>query len=130
MARPSKLSEAQCDRIRMLKAEGVSAPQLAKRFKISESSLYKILNGSYVAAADGKAGTQLEQVGDPANQGATPSLFKGARASATPELDVSRRVIAGAESASRGLPIDEATLAAAELIVAQAKYLRASKHTG
>lgn len=127
MARPSKLSQEQCDRIRMLKnEEGISAPKLAKRFKISESSLYKILNGSYVVGAAGTGA--LPPVVEAVDQGATPSIFNKARAPMV-EQDVASRVIKAADATSRQNPIDEVTLAAAELIVAQARYLQVNKHT-
>lgn len=73
MARPSKLSQAQCDRIRMLKTEGAAAPELAKRFKLSESSIYKILNGSYTAAPPGKE--RMPPTVPVEDRGSTPSLF-------------------------------------------------------
>lgn len=129
MARPSKLTDVQCDRIRMLRSEGISPPELAKRFKISESSLYKILNGSYVMGA---AKHPLPPaVGVEENQGATPSLFHRMRASGAPELDreIASRVIKAVDSSRHGDPIDDVTLAAAELIVARAHYERASKLT-
>jgi hypothetical protein len=133
MARPSKLSPAQCERIQMLKAEGVAAPQLAKRFKISESSIYKILNGSYVAGEQTEAA--LPPIVGSESRGATPSLFTKARESDSDEMahgdqQVSSRVNRAADAASRDATIDETTLAAAELIIAQARYLRSRSHTG
>lgn len=123
MARPSKLSQEQCERIRMLRDEGVTAPKLAKRFKISESSLYKILNGTYVMGAASES--TLPPVVAPEEMGSTPSIFNKHRSA---EQDVASRVIKAADATIRQRPIDEVTLAAAELIVAQANYLRASKH--
>jgi hypothetical protein len=122
MARPSKLSQEQCERIRMLRDEGVSPPQLAKRFKVSESSMYKILNGTYVAAPS--SGAALPPAVQPENMGSTPSLFRKAEA----DEQVTTRVIKAAESQRQ--PVDEVTLAAAELIVAQARYAQLRKHTG
>lgn len=122
MARPSKLTQEQCDRIRMLKDEGDSAPDLAKRFKISESSLYKILNGSYTAAPAGS----LPPLVETEDMGSTPSLFNKPRPLApkgTGQMDpqVTSRV---RHAAAAGGTIDEVTLAAAELIVARARYER------
>lgn len=119
MARPSKLSVEQCERIKMLKNEGISAPKLAKRFHLSESSVYKILNGTYVA---GETGT-LPPLADPIDTGSTESLFNKNKT----QEDISNRVIKAA-TAGRHVPVDEVTLAAAELIIAQARYEAANKH--
>jgi hypothetical protein len=122
MARPSKLTQDQCERIRMLKNEGASAPQLAKRFRISESSLYKILNNSYTAAPAGSLPSLVERE----DLGPTLSIFTKSQSSAskvTSQLDqqIASRVRQAAEAGGR---IDEITLAAAELIVARARYQR------
>lgn len=123
MARPSKLSQEQCERIRMLRDEGVTAPQLAKRFKLSESSVYKILNGTYVAGPPTSAA--LPPQVEPKEKGATPSIFTKQTENQDP---VNARVIKAAD-ASREQPIDEIALAAAELIVAQARYQQLRKHS-
>lgn len=122
MARPSKLTQEQCERIRMLKEEGESAPKLAKRFKISESSLYKILNGSYTAAPSDER--TLPPVAPAEDYGATPSMFGGGNQKDSP---VTSRVIKAADASQQ--PIDEVTLAAAELIVAQARYMQLRRHS-
>lgn len=50
MARPSKLTVAQCTKARELHTTAhIPVPRLAKRFKVSESSMYKVLDGSYHA---------------------------------------------------------------------------------
>ena len=50
MARISKLNEAQCAKIQTLRTEQhIPVPRLARRFKVSESSLYKVLDGTYHA---------------------------------------------------------------------------------
>lgn len=120
MARPSKLTEGQCNRIRMLKDEGVSAPILAKRFKLSESSVYKVLNGSYAASpgSDNELPPAVEQE----DHGSTPSRFNKSE-----DSQLSSRVIKAADGSRQ--PVGEVTLAAAELIVAQARYMQARKHT-
>lgn len=97
----------------MLKDEGASAPKLAKRFKLSESSVYKILNGSYTAAP----GSELPPLIESEDKGSTPSIF----AKAPQEQQLSSRV---RKAAGAGGDVDEVTLAAAELIVAQARYQR------
>lgn len=121
MARPSKLTQEQCTRIRMLRDEGATGPELAKRFKISESSLYKILNGSYTAARSDSG--SLPPLVETENMGSTPSLFYK-----TPSGDqqMASRVRKAADAG--GKVVDEVTLAAAELIVAQARYARALNH--
>lgn len=130
MARPSKLSQEQCERIRMLRDEGVTAPKLAKRFKISESSLYKILNGSYIAAPAGEGATPPLPTKE--DMGSTASLFTRPRADAVNvepgDRVIANRVIKAADD-SRPATIDEVTLAAAELIVAQARYMQLRKHS-
>ncbi|MEO7082188.1 MAG: helix-turn-helix domain-containing protein [Flavobacteriales bacterium] len=121
MARPSKLTQDQCERIRMLRKEGEPAPKLAKRFKISESSLYKILNGSYTAAPAGPDG--LPPAVGTEDMGSTPSIFaKAGKNNTSQDSELSSRV---RKAAAAGGAIDEITLAAAELIVAQAHYQRA-----
>ena len=151
MARPSKLTTVQCARIRALKNDPINpvpASQLAKRFKVSESSIYKVLDGSYVArevAADkikaptvhqascGTA-TSIPEVTPVRPAGAMPSIFQG---SSTPRRrstdrvpgDQGRRSLAeileNAAKADVTAEVDELTLAAAELIVARAKFNQA-----
>ena len=138
MARPSKLTVTQCDRIRALKTDPenpVPAPTLAKRFKVSESSIYKVLDGSYVARADDgnrKQPTQVATRVPPCRPtGATPSIFR-------PQLNHSMRrhtdiapvdhhtlaeLLENVAKADTG-PVDELTLAAAELVIARAKLSR------
>ncbi|WP_199097279.1 helix-turn-helix domain-containing protein [Dyella sp. ASV21] len=128
MARPSKLTQEQCERIRMLKDEGITAQKLAKRFKISESSLYKILNGSYQAAPAGTSSSLPLPTKE--DMGATPSLFSKPRGAEPNPQDrqIASRVIRAADASTQE-PIDEVTLAAAELIVAQARYMQIRKHS-
>lgn len=50
MARTAKLNATQCARIQELRSEQhVPVPRLARRYKVSESSLYKVLDGTYQA---------------------------------------------------------------------------------
>jgi hypothetical protein len=148
MARPSKLSATQCARIRALKTDPtnpVSAPALAKRFKVSESSIYKVLDGTYVARGDeavlpkvaipssiANCGTELQVPTVPAAkpEGAMPSIFHNGDketprrrlSDLTPNL---AEMLERAAKASFQEPVDEVTLAAAELVIARAKLNRA-----
>ncbi len=150
MARPSKLTTVQCARIRALKNDPINpvpASQLAKRFKVSESSIYKVLDGSYVARPvneKAKAPTvhqpncgtaaTIPEVAPVRPIGAMPSIFQGSstpRRRATDRVpgDQGRRSLAeileNAAKADVTAEVDELTLAAAELIVARAKFNQA-----
>lgn len=121
MARPSKLTETQCETIRYFYKSDIKAPELAKLFEISESSVYKILNGSYVAAP-----TQERTVLPPGKGQETGGFSKtNGGSQVTPEDCLAAVRVLRAAEANVGEPVDEITLAAAELILAQARYERA-----
>ena len=139
MARPSKLTAAQCEKARTLRAEGIPVPKLAKRFKVSESSMYKVMDGSYVARTDKSANPADDTTPAPALSlvrepvpGATPSIFKHPmrRRSDHPAPKHLHPTMAQLKRAAEldGGEIDELTLAAAELIVAKANYARTLAH--
>lgn len=135
MARPSKLTTSQCDRIRALKTDPINpvpAPQLAKKFHVSESSIYKVLDGSYVARADGNKKAATPPTVEPLRpMGAMPSIFRAPaahpmrRASDHEHADhqTLASLLESAAKADAG-PVDELTLAAAELVIARAKLCR------
>lgn len=140
MARPSKLTVSQCELIRRLRADGLSALDLSRRFKVSESSLYKVLDGSYTARADDapqirapKASSlfQPEQTA-PAQPvpDAAPlqSLFSGDQGAPRLRPTQLNRLLVEAAQTDLSGPVDEVTLAAAELVVARAKLNQALAH--
>jgi Helix-turn-helix domain of resolvase. len=49
MARPSKLTDAKCALVHTKYDAGVPVPKIAKLMRVSESSIYKVLDGSYKA---------------------------------------------------------------------------------
>lgn len=118
MARPSKLTINQCEQARQLRPRTTVA-KLAKRFRVSESSMYKVLDGTYAARKNVPA-TIPNLVAKPVH-GSTPSVFKGA---STVRADLVRTA-----QQNMGEEIDDITLAAAELIVAKAHYARAIAHS-
>ena len=84
--------------------------------------MYKILNGSYIAAPAGS----LPPLAETEDRGSTPSLFTKSRTSAVSgkgqqDPHAASRV---RQAAAAGGAIDKVTLAAAELIVARARYER------
>lgn len=141
MPRPSKLTTAQCERIRLMKTDRehpVPAPQLAKQFKVSESSIYKVLDGSYIprqepAAAKRKTAiavcgtTPLVPPKKPV--GAMPSIFqKEFMAMQTqkepPAADSTLAEILERAAKADLAPVDELTVAAAELVLARHKLTK------
>lgn len=144
MARPSKLTPAQCEKARKLRADGVSVPILAKKFKVSESSMYKVMDGSYAAVPktqainEAPAAVAVEiplAVGRVPVPGSTPSIFRDQnlrrRSTDHPSAQLHptmAQLLRTAEQAI-GTEIDDLTLAAAELIVAKAHYTRALAHS-
>lgn len=133
MARPSKLTAAQCEKARTLRAEGVTIPKLAKKFKVSESSMYKVMDGTYTARKE--AAAPVAEVFVPKTPctpvtGVTPSVFNGPRIRRiTSNLHPTMaKLMRRQAEASIDEEIDEVTLAAAELIIAKAYYARALSH--
>lgn len=144
MARPSKLTEAQCARIRELKTREVnpiSAVNLAKMFKVSESSIYKVLDNTYVArSTDSAPAVATTSVAPIKPLGAMPSIFDSGdrsqprrRASDHEALQPRSGAIAElldrAAKADFDQPVDELTLAAARLVVAKAQFNKALAHS-
>lgn len=134
MARPSKLTDAQCAQARVLREQGISVPTLAKKFKVSESSMYKVMDGTYVARLTKKAAPELSLQREPAPAGATPSMFKGGhpmrRATDKPHVNLHPTMAQLLRKAARDeVEVDETILAAAELVIAKANYARTmSRH--
>ena len=87
-----------------------SVPKLAKHFGVSESSMYKVFDGTYVARQDAP---KIPVVSPLRPHGTTPSLFK--------------RRPANDDIANLG-DIDELTLAAAQLIVARSRFASMVPH--
>lgn len=124
MARPSKLTVAQCGRICALKnnpEHPVSVPKLAKRFKVSESSVYKVLDGTYIARPD----VPVPQVPRKVPSTPTPSIFTNASASRRKEDNDLAQILEQAAKCGFDEPIDDLTLAAAELVMARSRFTKA-----
>lgn len=125
MARPSKLSISQCEQFRTLRNSNRAKwtmERLTKKFGISESSGYKVMDGTYTARPDDVKVTAKAppRFGD-RPLGATPSLFHPERRHngvALPQL-----------SQLRGEEIDNLTLMAAQLIVARSNFAQALRTT-
>lgn len=104
MSRPAKLSPTQC--VAAIKLRGSNpkrwtVTKVAKKYKVSEASMYKVLNGSYVARKPGDI-----DVTKNINLG-TPSIF-GENAQINPPDDV--------------------LLAAAQVIVSRSKFANMLRH--
>lgn len=113
MARPSKLTTTQCETARSLHAADTkrwNATRLAKRFKVSESSMYNVLNGSYTARAVQSNNLPVVRPLRP-NQ-PQPSIFQAGNP--MPDIDLSNLG-----------EVDELTLAAAHLIVSRSRFAAA-----
>ena len=113
MARPSKLTHSQCEKARELRQnypKRWTVAKLAKRFNVSESSMYKVFDGSYIARADAP---QIPEVKPLRPRGITPSIFRRQAVNDT-DIDLG--------------DVDELTLAAAQLIVARSRFARALHH--
>jgi hypothetical protein len=109
MARPSKLTTLQCEKARTMRKnypKRWSVPKLAKHFGVSESSMYKVFDGTYVAR---QVPATIPSVQPLRPHGSTPSIF--------------HRRPSNDDIANLG-EIDELTLAAAQLIVARSKFAR------
>lgn len=149
MSRPALLSETDCQRVVTLRTRRhrpLSVPTLSKRFKVSESSIYKVLDGTYKARPkekvySKKCGTRAPVIQEefprvPAEvpNTPTPSIFTNPR----PEQPLPSPQSAGelsawlaqAAKADLHLPVDDVTLAAAELVVAKARFSRALENQG
>lgn len=118
MARPAKLTDAQCDQARMLRsAQDIPVPRLARKFKVSESSMYKVLDGSYHARKGvhrRTAGSSPRVQPKDTNQllPRTPNLF--------PDIDGNK--------AFGTTPGDDLVLEAARLIVARSRFAEMLRH--
>ena len=110
MARPSKLTTSQCEKARELRQnypKRWTVAKLAKRFNVSESSMYKVFDGSYIAREDTP---KIQEVKPLRPHGVTPSIFKRHAAN---DRDIAME------------DVDELTLRAAQLIVARSRFARA-----
>lgn len=114
MGRPSKLSENQCNTARALHTkQHVPVSKLARKFKVSESSMYKVMDGSYQARKEMRrppAGSSTKHVSNimpPITKNLFPDL---APSSAPMMLD------------------DDVVLQAACLIVSRSRFARMLKH--
>lgn len=105
MPRSCKLNTAQCQDIISKRQKGIPVPRLARRHKVSQASIYKVLGGSYSTC---KQLPQFKPV-----EGSTPSMFK---------QDPS--MLAMLNLAAQMDDVDSIILAAAQLIVAKANYQR------
>lgn len=122
MARPSKLSIAQCAQFRTMRTDPklrkrYTMAQLCKKFGISESSGYKVMDGSYVAHPDEPQRARTPHV-RPLEQpaGVTPSLFHPERRSASPALHLVQ---------SRGADMDHIMQLAEQLVAAKSAFVQA-----
>lgn len=110
MPRPAKLTVSQCNSARALRNERhVPVPRLAKKFKVSESSMYKVLDGSYMARKEvGRrhAGTSTRRKAPDTNIIKTPNIF--------PDIP--------ANQALGTMAGDDAVLQAAMLIVSRSRF--------
>lgn len=132
MARQSLLTISQCEKIRAERKAGVPAVKLAKRYKVSESSLYKVLDGSYVARPDATKPAVVAAapvVAAVPEQRRTQSIFESGqpRAQHTNLHPVLAQLMDKAQEID-DVEIDDVTLAAAELVVAKARLDRALAH--
>lgn len=129
MARKAILSETQCKRVRTLYENGSRAIELAKRFGVSESSLYKVLDGSYHARPNGQPVQEpLPVVAPDKPDGITPSLFDSTTRAVNQETQaIVKRMLEKARQID-DVELDDLTVAAAELIVAKARLNRVLAH--
>lgn len=132
MPRPSKLTDAQCAQIRALKNHEdspIRVPVLAKQFGVSESSIYKVLDGTYVARkyfqktrnivhTDAHTIPSVPYKDIP--QGPMPSIFRDKHGVGD--------MVNQAAKQDFDVPLDEATIAAAELVLARARLIKALGH--
>lgn len=114
MGRPSKLSENQCNTARALRIEQhVPVSKLARKFKVSESSMYKVMDGSYQARKE----VRRPQAGSPTKHvsNTMPPITKNL----FPDL---------APSNAPTMLDDDVVLQAACLIVSRSRFARMLKH--
>lgn len=127
MARTALLTAAQCTQVRTLYEGGARAVDLAKDFGVSESSLYKVLDGTYKARVEEPTAKQatLPTVAVRKPEGITPSLFAStAQALGQDPHPIVRELIEKAQHIDT-IELDELTIAAAQLIMAKARLNRA-----
>ena len=118
MSRPSLLTVTQCEKARALHARNPkrwNAGVLAKRFGVSESSMYNVFNGSYIARADEKKSEMRTHVVKAPHIPPTKSIFNRDNGMDL-EVDLVRL----------GEP-SELEVAAAQLVLAKSKFLRAAR---
>lgn len=127
MARTAILTQSQCRKIVKLKESGARAVNLAKAYNVSESSLYKVLDGSYKARMDKQPAKQLPVVPVDKPEGITPSLFER-EAPRAPSLSTAVNRVLEKACQIDDVTLDDVTVAAAELIVAKARLERALAH--
>jgi hypothetical protein len=109
MSRPSKLTVTDCSKVRTLRDRDVPVTDLAKKFHVSTSSIYKVLDGSYVARPTDKPAAAPKKLTSSMrmDRPITPNVFDGS-----------------SEIVEVAMP-DEVTLRAAELIVARSRFAEA-----
>lgn len=110
MARIAKLTSTQCAHARNLRSEKhIPVIRLANKFKVSESSMYKVLDGSYQARRDNRQ-RKLAAAVKPRDTNTlvtpTPNLFPDLPATAALGTEVG----------------DDVLLEAARLIVARSRF--------
>lgn len=126
MARKSLLTNSQCEQIRALRKQGVPVSKLYRAYGVSESSMYKVLDGSYVARADdNRQAIPTVVVAKPV--GATPSLFESGAAHMRTTHPLLQAMLDKAQHIDE-VEIDEVTLAAAKLVCAKAELTKALAH--
>ena len=113
MGRPSKLSVSQCEAARSLHIkQAMPVTKLARKFKVSESSMYKVMDGSYHAHKEPRrlaAGNSAKHTSNTMPP-ITKNLFPDLAPTGTVQMD------------------DDVVLEAARLIVARSRFARMLKH--
>ncbi|MGV8863251.1 MAG: hypothetical protein ACOH2T_19055 [Pseudomonas sp.] len=113
MSRPAKLNVIQASQLQDLHLiQEIPVAKLAKRFKVSESTAYKVVNGTYQALQARKQKQKPELSLVPFRP--TPSLFHE-----------DKNQVLQAATLETHQEVDALTLAAAELIVARANFNKA-----
>lgn len=129
MARTAILTASQCREAQALKAQGARAIDLAKQFGVSESSIYKVLDGSYRARRDERRKAAPLPVVQPTRpMGITPSLFASTAHALNQELHPLARQMLEKAQHIEDAELDDVTVAAAELVVAKARLNRILAH--
>lgn len=132
MARKALLTHSQCARVRALYDAGSRAVELAKKFGVSESSLYKVLDGSYRSRPDEPrrmaAAQSLPVIAPDKPMGITPSLFGDTARSLNQDLHPTMAQMIEKARQIDDVELDDLTIAAAELVVAKARLNRVLAH--